>query len=214
LPHNPDTNQLKYLWQYSVSDANRIMTSPNWTRAIFVRDPKERFLSAFLDKAVGYPSFLKGKCCPSSNTTQGKTNCIDEDVTQSPSGFLTLIQTCHDVHWSPQHYRMERKYWPTINFVGHFERLEDDAKRLLQTIGAWDEYGQSGWGPNGDLSIFKKSTNTQKHVTNAKSQVNVWFTTQELERRVERYYQVDYENPLFEFRKTNVTGNIGTTTTP
>jgi hypothetical protein len=198
LPHDPDKNKLKYLWHYSVEDANRIMTSPDWTRAIFIRDPKERFLSAFLDKGVGNSAFIKGKCCPETQ------NCM-EDAAQAPSGFLTLIQTCDDVHWSPQDYRMESKYWPYINFVGHFERLEEDAKRLLQNIGAWEQYGQSGWGPNGKGGIFQKSTNTQNHVTNAKSKINVWFT-QELERRVERFYQVDYDNPIFEFRKTNLTG--------
>jgi hypothetical protein len=198
LPHNPDVNELKYLWHYSVQDANRIMTSPNWTRAIFVRDPKTRLLSAFLDKAVGNPNFIKSKCCPETQDCMG-------DAARALSGFLTLIQTCHDNNWTPQEFSMERKYWPYINFVGHFERLEDDAKRLLQKIGAWETYGQSGWGPNGGQAIFQKSTNTQNHVTDAKSKVYVWFT-QELERQVESFYQVDYDNPIFEFRKTNLTG--------
>ena len=64
LPHNPASNGLKYLYDFSITTANEMMTSPNWTRAIFVRDPVERLLSAYLDKALhanGY--YIKKKCC-------------------------------------------------------------------------------------------------------------------------------------------------------
>jgi hypothetical protein len=177
-----------------------MLTSPNWTRAIFVRDPKERFLSAFMDKALQYPDFIRDKCCVR------KKDCAEG--AQNPMGFLDLIQTCHNDHWSPQHYRAEKKYWPYINFVGKFETQQEDARKLLQQIGAWDEYGKSGWGKTGDLQIFERSTNTQKHVTNSKSKASTWFTP-ELERRVELYYEVDYANPKFGFVKTNLTGVVG-----
>jgi len=49
--HNPKINGLKYLCDYSLEEALEIMTSEEWTRAVFVREPKERILSAFLDKA-------------------------------------------------------------------------------------------------------------------------------------------------------------------
>lgn len=174
-----------------------MMTSPDWTRAIFVRDPKERFLSAFMDKALQYPQFIRSKCCK-------ETKDCDKGV-KMPLGFLNLIQTCHNDHWSQQHYRVEQKFWPYINFVGNFETQQQDAKRLLQQIGAWDVYGKSGWGKSGDLEIFQKATNTQKHVTNSKSKASQWFTP-ELERMVETYYEVDYLNPKFNFVTTNLTG--------
>lgn len=40
MPHNPQYNGLRYLYDFSLEEANEIMTSPNYTRAIFVRDPK------------------------------------------------------------------------------------------------------------------------------------------------------------------------------
>lgn len=52
LPHNPDQNNLTYLYDYNATFAKNIFLDPTWTKAIFVREPKKRFLSAFLDKAV------------------------------------------------------------------------------------------------------------------------------------------------------------------
>ena len=64
LPHNPRFNGLNYLFDYSTRRAWEIWNSPNWTRAIFVRDPKERLLSAYLDKAVGHNgNYVKRQCC-------------------------------------------------------------------------------------------------------------------------------------------------------
>lgn len=197
LPHNPERNNLTYLWDYDIETANRMMTSPSWTKAIFVRDPKERFLSAFLDKALRYPEFIKAKCC------RKKGGCVQDFRT--PAGFLALIQTCHNNHWSRQNYRIENKYWPYINFVGKFESQQEDAKQLLKKVGAWNEYGKSGWGASGELEIFQKASNTQNHATNSKSQAARWLTP-ELERRIELYYEVDYVNPKFGFVKSNLTG--------
>jgi hypothetical protein len=48
ISKNPkDKNGLRYLHTYSMAEANIIMTSPEYTRAIFVRDPKDRLLSLF-----------------------------------------------------------------------------------------------------------------------------------------------------------------------
>ena len=57
--HERETNGLKYLSDYSLDEAQEMMTSTKWTRAIFVRNPKPRILSAFLDKAVGHSGHFK-----------------------------------------------------------------------------------------------------------------------------------------------------------
>jgi hypothetical protein len=41
LPHNPKQNGLTYLWDFSAEEAIHIMTSLEWTCAIFLRDPKQ-----------------------------------------------------------------------------------------------------------------------------------------------------------------------------
>jgi hypothetical protein len=49
-PHNPKWNGLKYLRDYySLKEVTHILTSPEWIHTLFLWDPKERFLSAFLD---------------------------------------------------------------------------------------------------------------------------------------------------------------------
>ena len=64
LVHSPDENGLKYLYHYPPTEANEMLTSPNWTRAIFVRDPKNRVLSAYLDKALhNRGEYVKNHCC-------------------------------------------------------------------------------------------------------------------------------------------------------
>ena len=104
LPHNPETNGLKYLNDYSTEEASIMMTSPEWTRAIMVRDPKIRFLSAFIDKAIENDhSHIKNKCCKDGS-------CIDDALTLG--GFLDLCHTCKDEHWHPQNDRVDQKYWP------------------------------------------------------------------------------------------------------
>jgi len=72
-PHDPAKNGLRYLGHYARDRQREFLTSPEWTRAIFVRDPLERTLSAYMDKALqtGNPHWkppvegahLKQLCC-------------------------------------------------------------------------------------------------------------------------------------------------------
>jgi hypothetical protein len=210
LPHNPTRNGLRYLSEYSLDEANRIMTSPDYTRAIFVRDPKNRFLSAYLDKAVADPDFVQRKCC--RNTTDIRYQelaCSGQVPNSTPWQFLDLIHQCSDAHWLPQHYRMEEKYWPFINFVGRHGHVEVDAKTLLQQIGAWDEYGQQGWGASLREPIFhKESSQRLNHTTDSKQKYHMYFTP-ELEREVGEFYAVDYQNPKLGFSVVGAETNGG-----
>ena len=102
LPHNPAYNNLKYLWDYPIETANEMMTDPEWTRAIFVRDPKTRFLSAFLDKSVGnYGSYVTRACC--SDAMQCKTD-------NYPGGDNTVLKTilnCQEEGWDSRKNRLD-----------------------------------------------------------------------------------------------------------
>ena len=60
--HNPSTNGLKYLHAFSPRDATNMMRDPSWTRAIFLREPKQRFLSAYLDKVHAFPTCVVLGC--------------------------------------------------------------------------------------------------------------------------------------------------------
>jgi hypothetical protein len=195
IPHNPELNGLKYLYDYSLEEASTMMTSPEWTRAIMVREPKQRFLSAFLDKAVSNDHLhIRNRCCSE------KGECVDG--AQTIEGFLALCGVCEDEHWRPQHHRMENKYWPYIDQVLYVESAQRDARVLLERIGAWTEYGASGWGEKGDGAIFqsKEVSGAGEHATWAQWQVWKWYTP-ETEELVEKFYQCDYENPLMNFTR-------------
>ena len=195
LPWNPEINGLKYLYHYNRTSASAMMTDPTWTRAIFVRDPKERFLSAYLDKVIQNEYFTVQKCCPYSRTCIGKAK-------ESVGNFIQLMRICTDSHWNPQSKRiLEDKYWPQINFVGHMETLYDDAKTLLQQIGAWDEYGKSGWGPTRSDAIFQSMAGSsgRLHATNAVSKMKTYITP-EIEKELELYYADDYNNNVLNLK--------------
>uniref|UniRef100_A0A7S3PBZ5 Carbohydrate sulfotransferase n=1 Tax=Amphora coffeiformis TaxID=265554 RepID=A0A7S3PBZ5_9STRA len=193
-PHNPAVNGLKYLHQYTLEQASEMMTSPQWTRAIMVRDPKMRFLSAFLDKSVSNDhTHIIRKCCPDKSCVEGA---------QTIPGFLALVKVCDDEHWQGQNLRVDSKYWPYIDYVSHVETAAEDARELLEKIGAWEEFGQSGWGQDGKLAIFE-STGVKAaggHATWSQWKVWQWYTP-DSEKLVERHYQEDYVNPLFHFER-------------
>jgi hypothetical protein len=198
LPWNPNINGLKYLYDYDRETASRMMTSPEYTRAIFVREPKERLLSAYLDKGVGNSWFMFKKCCPTGR------NCT-EAAKESLSSFFDLIQWCKNNHWSLQSRRMEAKYWPYINFVGNMESVAADAERLMRQVGAWEEVGKSGWGKSGNMSIFgtKAGGAGRTHATNARERLRVHYTP-ELEKKVDLYYASDYANSVMNITRMQI----------
>jgi hypothetical protein len=200
FPHNSRTNGLLYLNQLDIHKATEIMNSPEYTRAIIVRDPKERFLSAYLDKVLhDNATYVVGACCKSTR------DCWEE--AQTFPGFLGLTSKCMDTHWRPESERMEPKYVPLINFVGHMEAMEEDAKTLLERIGAWEEYGSSGWGDGGSESIFRSSSSVH-HATSSGAS-DSWrrlseYYTPELEEAVEEKYAADYEVSEYHLQKRKI----------
>lgn len=178
--HDPSKNGLKYLHHYSIQDANAMLTGSDWTRAILVRDPKERILSAYLDK---------GKRRNASYIQRHCGHAVD-----SFEQFVSYtIPNCTDAHWMPESFRMEREIWPYINFVGHVETAEDDIRKLLRRLGAYQEYGATGWGPYQNASIFA-TPKSVRHATGANQLMKQYYTP-ELEKRVEEIYRVDYDHP-------------------
>ena len=223
LPHNPYTNGLRYLSDYSFEQANEMMTSDDWTRAIFVRNPDERVLSAFLDKAVysqGY--YLRMRCCdkfgPGSDEYDALLQCATgvKQYTKPAPGqeesttpiltfeqFLSkILPKCSDPHWEPQAIRMAPKYWQKMNFIGRFENLHNDTKRLLTKLGAWDEYGASGWTANGQDGAMFDPKQKALHGTNAQKEdsKSKYFTPAAVEF-IRQYYSADYHDRLLNFQQ-------------
>ena len=126
-----------------------------------------------------------------------------------------FLAGCNDPHWRPLYKRLSNRMWPYINFVGYFDSIEDDTKRLLKQVHAWDDYGAWGWGGSRNGSIF--SSNTVSHRTSAKNFTQLYYTP-ELETKVRRYYALDYHHQSFHFTNqevmtTTTTTNATTNTT-
>ena len=189
ITHNPYKNGLKYLGSYSKAKQVEFMTSHNWTRAIFLRDPRERVLSAYIDKGLGAVKedrfvaggYVKKHCCGlhfnklqrRNVNARMRTRCLpltpfekNNTIESFPFSYFVknFMGECRDPHWAPQHKRMKATNWNTINFIGHMDTLQEDAHNLLKKIGAFDAFS-GGWGPDNG-TIFE--TNFVEHATSAK----------------------------------------------
>jgi hypothetical protein len=198
FPHQPIANGLNYLYHYSPSEAQRMLTDPSWTRAIFFRDPNERLLSAYLDKALDqHGKYLRVHCCRGTVDIRRLLQCQTPNIRAdnaliSFADFLeSVVAQCDDPHWRAQARRLPEKYWPYINFVGNMNRLEMDTKDLLQQIGAWEDFGAEGWESG---AIFVGSTSVA-HATHAKRKV-VEYYTPSLAKTAEDLHREDYEHPI------------------
>lgn len=180
LPHDPEKNGLKYLYDYPIGEAEAMFKSEEWTKAIFTRSPKDRFLSVYNEMSHDWEQ-VDRRCCPH------EPGC--STALQTISGLLDLAENCYSAHWIPITNRMEEKYWPYINFVGLLENAREDSQKLLEKIGAWDEIGKFGWGESGIDRIFADDTNAYDAVLQALSMYNPV-----VDKKLDEFYKVDFEN--------------------
>ncbi len=186
LPHDPHHNGLKYLYDFPIEEAETIMTSPNWTRAIFVRSPKDRFLSVYWHMRNN-PSEIVSRCCPHDSGCSRNLNSLLD--------FVKYVQTsCFSAHWAPYVERFDTKWWKHMDFVGRLEESHLDAERLLRKIDAWQSIGRTGWGERGDEAIYVKAENAFESAHRA-----VGEYTWEADKVLNEYYKADYENPYLNF---------------
>lgn len=94
LPHAPKRNGLQYLYDYPPLQADFMLTDPTYTRAIFLRDPKERLLSAYLDKGR-QNSYLHFHCCHDNSNPDlyEKLDCAHPREHHGPAASLVNAET-------------------------------------------------------------------------------------------------------------------------
>lgn len=95
------------------------------------------------------------------------------------------------------------KYWERINYIGHFETAYEDTQRLLVNLGAWEDYGASGWtGRDGqDGAIFdprQKALHGTKAQDERSKEHYFTATTRQL---ILKHYMSDYQSPWLNFRQ-------------
>jgi hypothetical protein len=211
--HHPQVHNLRLLNTYSQEEALEIMTNPKWTKAIFVRHPKSRLLSAFLDKAIQFSKRFESEYCRHYGKLASYDECVEKH--EDFEFFLRSVTRTlkYDVHWRTIYSRIDEKWWPYINFVGQMDNLKDDAKRLFSSVhsnvddvSAWDRIGESGWNgvkssncdDNLKAAIPFLGKGDAMHTTSARDKMKKYYTP-ELEGFVERKYADDLQNPFFSF---------------
>jgi hypothetical protein len=215
-------NGLKYLHQYSFPQINEMINAPEWTKAVFVREPKERILSSYLDKTRASNNwYLQKYCCQKSHLPNDTPGCGSythlQDHRSAPiMSFETFLQEvvpkCPDNHWAPQYKQLPKQVWPFFNFIGHFDSIYEDTKRLLQQLlsnetgkTTWEEFGATGWGPYSNVSIFDPAASDAfvTHGTGARNRLSELYTSK-AESLVEEYYVDDFGFERFGFVRRTV----------
>ena len=217
IQHEAFNEGLKYLSDYSLEAASEMMTSNEWTRAMFIRDPKERFVQAYTKSAVMDRALLHGICC----MTMPRMFCLRDTRTSAKldapnaTAFLEGIHICKSTHWDPvterlsalmrlgltpaqkagfdKNYYLSNKYWRYINFIGSMDDAARDAKALLERVGAWEQAGESGWGDDGSESFFQ-SKDFIKEELMVMQKLSEIIVDPDMEREVEDFYQSDYKH--------------------
>lgn len=105
---------------------------------------------------------------------------------------------------------------PFVNFVGHFDRIQEDTKRLLDRLtlrnrddiqegvktDLWTIFGANGWGNHANESIFSKDAKA-KHRTSAITKLRQYYNATS-EALVEKIFADDYADPLLNLRQFSV----------
>lgn len=179
-----------FLSHFPVEECDKILSDSGWVKAAFFRDPVERLVSAYLDKFVYRKSYLIKQI-----GFEDHTPSFEEflsfilDPNQDPAQPQGL-HTGTNPHWRPQSLvgNIDR-FADCLDFVGQFDRLHEDASALLRRLDLWDEYGTTGWGPNGTTAMFEVNDAVNK--TGARVQIERYLSSQQLERVRQAYHQ-DY----------------------
>jgi hypothetical protein len=186
---SPHDDGLKRLCDFTVDKASEIMSSPDYTRAMFVRDPKVRLVSNYVDyvqKDKG--EYIRWPCCG------GDSDCVDRALKEFPY-FLEIMQECDEPYWRPQGRQMEPRYYELLNFVGNYATLQEDSERLLKQIGAWDAHGSIGWGKYGGERVFHDALSLSRATFES------FYPQSEIEKKAQKAFKMDFENPVLKLKR-------------
>ncbi|KAK1737849.1 carbohydrate sulfotransferase [Skeletonema marinoi] len=130
-----------------------ILNDESYTFAAFFRDPAERLLSLYLDKINGSDErwknhFVSRYGLNGTPSFEEFVKMIDRERTSCPfngrnSARLGGIDWCTDEHWAPQTFNCGlSEFLPRFKFIGSLNRIEHQAKQVLQHVGLWESYGR------------------------------------------------------------------------
>lgn len=184
------------------SVVEEVLTSPNWTRAILIREPAERLLSAYLDKVQNKPKLF--------GMEKGEKVSFELFINslQSDNWWFT------DPHWRPQAYSCGIGHDITsMDFVGSLDKVGLHTKKLLDMVGLWESHGKyyqtsanmtdhkvagppfARYQPDPPLTDtlgFQQIEQTDHHAKGSQSLMEEYYTP-ELLAKVKYLYWMDYQ---------------------
>tara|TARA_B110000008_G_scaffold26052_2_gene23440 strand:- start:4615 stop:6846 length:2232 start_codon:yes stop_codon:yes gene_type:complete len=184
-PQNEYDGCFTLLRDYDTEEATRIMHDPTWTKSIFLRDPYERVLSAYLHMRKN--NYTRKYC--QNKSPINFTYFLEDIVQKCDRGTLP------DPHFGSQYDRVTEKWWPYMNFVSTLDNFSTDFPKLLKKLGLWSRYGKAGWGPSivkhfyGNQSIV---ANNELHKTSAKKKMEKYYTQRNYDF-VSNFYRQDID---------------------
>ena len=162
LAHRSDLNGLRYLSDYSADEVDRILSSPDFFKFAFVRDPYTRLVSAYLDKFWNKDTSSEEYKLFVAQIYSWKY-VRDKDLAQEPRpSFRAFIDellkqnpTRMNLHWMPQTFVCGFGDIP-YDFLGRFENFNEDVAFVLNKLGLGNIHFPSqeeiGFPPSGALS--------------------------------------------------------------
>lgn len=167
------------LSKYPLDQAQKLLEDPNWVRAIVLRDPFERLISAYLHKIDADPPYQIG--------VKGE---VVGHYPRDLGSFLDLIANSDGICQGNPHWNPQVGFFPSIDVFNHvidFRQLRSQGQMFVKKIGAWEEHGASGWGPDRTGEFL--ATNWMRHATNAEDRL---WEFRRYESRVRDIYREDY----------------------
>lgn len=151
IVHDRQKNGLKYLSDFGRARRALYLHYPRYMRAVFVRNPWTRALSAYRSKIENAAQKIEfGTGNPKTRfieeaVTGAKAYCRDRNLCEDPNddnvSFLEFLRYLasldpHEMneHWQPQ-YLVAGLDKVKYQFIGCFENLEGDSRRLCTLTG-------------------------------------------------------------------------------
>ena len=229
--HNPATNGLKYLGSYPKEQQAEFMTSPEWTRAIFLRDPRERVLSAYMDKGLTKykqykfvaGGYVKSHCCGMKVGLKTEKDLSKERARIERSNPHCLPIFPFEESNTPENFPFEdfvrnfMRQCPDAHWALQSKRMTESSWKMINFVGHLRTFQQDGHALLNRIGAFEEfglegwgphngkifETNFVKHATSAKNKTNTFYHSNfsEVETLVLQHYRKDYEHPIMNMMK-------------
>ncbi|XP_063425227.1 carbohydrate sulfotransferase 9-like [Mytilus trossulus] len=169
------SHHLSYLIQFNDKEVTEMMFDNSWTKAVFVREPRERILSCYLDK--GFDKYFM--------------EYYFKRMPKSFLDFLKLIKQFKGSHWEPQ-VKVPRFLYKNM-MIGKMSDIFNFTEQLLTKIGAWNET-VNDW-----MNSEKIKKRARLHATNAKDKLYQYYKDTKVQDIIFEMYANDYD--VFNFEK-------------